>query len=470
MSPSPESLAAERERLAPAFAYVDRHADAFVERLLRLVRIASVSAHEQLLPETADAVEAMARAAGAETEQIPLDGGPPLVYGRAAGTGARTLLLYNHYDVQPADPLELWQSEPFAPEVRAGRIWGRGVSDNKGNLVARLCALEAYRQTLGELPLTVSLLFEGEEEVGSPHLQQLTDSPRGREILRVDGCIWEGGYTDTSGRPILSLGCKGDVYVELRVRTAGVDLHSSWAAVVPNAAWRLTWALATLKDPETHACRIPGFYDRVIVPGHRALELAEDSPLDAEEYRALFGIDGFMRGWDGAEARRHWLFDPTCTISGLTSGYQGPGSKTVLPAEASAKVDFRLVPDQEPAEIIRLLRRHLDEQGFSDVEVVEIEGEGERAARTDPDAPIVGVVADVSRALTGKEPLILPTSAGTGPQHVLCGQFGVPAVGTGVGNQESNNHAPNENIFVRDYLEGIKQMVWLFDRFGRSDG
>ena len=145
VSLNPESLAAERERLAPAFAYVDRHADEFVERLLRLVRMPSVSAHEQQLPETADMVEAMARAAGAETEQIPLDGGPPLVYGKVAGTGPRTLLLYNHYDVQPADPLELWQSEPFAPEVRAGRIWGRGVSDNKGNLVARLCALEAYR-------------------------------------------------------------------------------------------------------------------------------------------------------------------------------------------------------------------------------------------------------------------------------------------------------------------------------------
>lgn len=193
MSLDPESMAAERQRLAPAFEYVDRHADRFVERLQRLVRMPSVSAHAQQLPETADMVQALASAAGAETEQIPLDGAPPIVYGRVAGAGARTLLLYNHYDVQPADPLELWQSDPYAAEVRDGRIWGRGVSDNKGNLVARLCALEAYRQALGELPLTVSLLFEGEEEVGSPHLHQLTDSPRGQALLRVDGCIWEGG-------------------------------------------------------------------------------------------------------------------------------------------------------------------------------------------------------------------------------------------------------------------------------------
>jgi len=468
MSLDPTSLAAERERLAPALAYVEHHVDRFVERLQRLARMPSVSAQAQSLPETADVVEELAQAVGVETEQVPLDGGPPLVIGRVPGSGPRTLQLYNHYDVQPEDPLDLWDSDPFAAELRDGRLWGRGVSDNKGNLVARLCALEAWRQTLGELPLTVSVLFEGEEEIGSPHLHQFTSTARGRRIVTVDGCIWEAGYKDPTGRPTISLGCKGDVYVELRARSANMDLHSSWASVVPNAAWRLTWALATLKDPTTHRCLIPGFYDRVLEPNARSLELADREPLEADEYRELFGIDGFVHGWDGGEARRHLLFDPTCTISGLTSGYQGPGSKTVLPADATAKVDFRLVPDQDPAEIIRLLRRHLDEQGYADVEIVEIEGEGERAARTDPDAPIVGAVVETARAMYGKEPLLLPTMPGTGPQFVLCGQFGVPAVGTGVGNAQSNNHAPNENIIVADFVEGIKHMLWLFDRFGRS--
>jgi acetylornithine deacetylase/succinyl-diaminopimelate desuccinylase-like protein len=462
------ALASERERLAPAFEYVDRHVDEFVARLQRLARLPSVSAHQESLPQTANLVEELARGVGAETEQIPLEGGPPLVYGKLAGSGPRTLQLYNHYDVQPADPLDLWHSDPFAAELRDGRVFGRGVSDNKGNLVARLCALEAFRATLGDLPLTVTLLYEGEEEVGSPHLHQFTNTPRGRELVTVDGCIWEAGYKDPAGRPTISLGCKGDVYVELRARSASMDLHSSWAAIVPNAAWRLTWALATLKDPVTHECRIPGFYDRVLRPNGRSLELADREPLDPDEYRRLFGIGDFMGGWDGQEARRHLLFDPTCTISGLTSGYQGPGSKTVLPADATAKVDFRLVPDQDPAEIIRLLRRHLDDQGFADVEIVEIEGEGERAARTDPDAPIVGAVVETARALYGKEPLLLPTMPGTGPQYVLCGQFGVPAVGTGVGNAQSNNHAPNENIVVADFAEGIKHMIWLFDRFART--
>jgi acetylornithine deacetylase/succinyl-diaminopimelate desuccinylase-like protein len=238
--------------------------------------------------------------------------------------------------------------------------------------------------------------------------------------------------------------------------------------VVPNAAWRLTWALATLKDPNTHACKIPGFYDRVVPPSPRALELADREPLSLDELNTLFGVQELMRDWDGGEARRHYLFDPTCTISGLTSGYQGPGSKTVLPAEASAKVDFRLVPDQDPAEIVRLLRRHLDEQGFQDVEIVEIEGEGERASRTDPDHPFVELVAETAQAIYGKEPLLMPTMAGTGPQHVLCGQFGVPAVSVGVGNPQSGAHAPNENIVVADYIQGIKHMILLFDRFGRT--
>jgi acetylornithine deacetylase/succinyl-diaminopimelate desuccinylase-like protein len=468
VSLDPERLAAERERLAPAFAYVDRHADVFVERLQRLARMPSVSAHLQSLPETAKLVEELARDVGVETEQIPLDGGPPLVYGKIVGTGPRTLQLYNHYDVQPEDPLDLWHSDPWAAELRDGRVWGRGVSDNKGNLVARLCAMEAYQQAIGKLPLTVSLLYEGEEEVGSPHLHQFTNTPRGRDLVTVDGCVWEGGSTDSSGRPVLGLGCKGDVYVELRTRSAGIDLHSSWASVVPNAAWRLTWALATLKDPNTHRCLIPGFYDRVQPPSARSLELADREPLSLDELSTLFGVESLMNDWDGGEARRHYLFDPTCTISGLTSGYQGPGSKTVLPAEATAKVDFRLVPDQDPVEIIRLLRRHLDAHGFRDVEIVEIEGEGERASRTDPDHPFVGIVADTARLITGQEPIIMPTMAGTGPQHVLCGQFGVPAVSTGIGNPQSNAHAPNENIVVADYLQGIKHMVLLFDRFGRS--
>jgi acetylornithine deacetylase/succinyl-diaminopimelate desuccinylase-like protein len=461
-------LTEERTTLQPVFDYVDQHAEEFIERLRALCRQPSVSAQGIGLLETAAVVEQMARAVGATTERIELEGGPPIIYGVVAGTGARKLQLYDHYDVQPPEPLELWRDEPFGADVSDGRIWARGVSDNKGNLVARLCAIEAYQRTLGQLPLTISLVFEGEEEVGSPHLRQFTNGPRGRSLLTADACIWEAGYKDPTGRPTIALGCKGILYVELRARSASKDLHSSWGAAVPNAAWRVTWALSTLKDPRTERVLIPGFYDAVQRPSERLLALADREPLSVPEYQRLFGIPGFLDGWDGRQARRHYLFDPTCTICGLSSGYQGPGGKTVLPAEAFAKVDFRLVPDQDPDDILSLLRAHLDVQGFSDVEVVEVEGEGERAARSDPDAPIASVVVDTARALYGLEPLVLPNMAGTGPQYLLCAQFGVPAIGMGVGNADSNNHAPNENIVIADYLEGIKHAAWVFHRFGKA--
>jgi acetylornithine deacetylase/succinyl-diaminopimelate desuccinylase-like protein len=468
MEPSSTTvLARERSQLEPVFEYIDQHAGAFVERLRALCRQPSVSAQALGVEETFTMVDDMAREVGAQTRRIDLDGGPPILHGRV-GIGARTLQLYDHYDVQPPEPLELWHHAPFVADIADGRIWARGVSDNKGNLVARLCAIEAYRRTLGELPLTVTLLFEGEEEVGSPHLRQFTNGPLGQELLKVDGCIWEAGYKDPIGRPTVALGCKGILYVELRARSAAKDLHSSWAAAIPNAAWRLTWALSTLKDERTGRVLIPGFYERVKVPSERTVALADREPFDVAQYRALFGIKDFLSGWDGHEARRHYLFDPTCTICGLTSGYQGPGGKTVLPAEASAKLDFRLVPDQDPDEILQLLRTHLAASGFGDVEVEEVEGEGERAARTDPDAPIATAVVETARELYGLEPLVLPNMAGTGPQYLLCAQFGVPAVGTGVGNADSNNHAPNENIVVDDYIQGIKHMAWVFHHFATA--
>ncbi len=303
-----------------------------------------------------------------------------MVYGELSGTGPRTLMLYNHYDVQPPEPLDLWQHEPFGAEIADGRIWAHGVADNKGNLVARLCAADAWLAVRGEMPLTLKFVFEGEEETGSPHLGHFADEYHA--LFAADGCIWEAGYKDLHGRLQIYAGCKGITYVEFRAHGANTDLHSSNAAVVPNPAWRLIWALSTLKSPDERIA-IEGFYDAVRGPSPRDQELLAAWDYDVEANRENLGIGDFLRGATGEKVKQDLLFQPTCNIAGIRSGYTGEGSKTVLPNYAFCKIDFRLVPDQRNDTVLTLLRQHLDRHGFPDIEVVDLHGED--PARTDPD-------------------------------------------------------------------------------------
>src|SRR5205807_4408266 len=334
------------------------------------------------IDETAAIVLDRARARGGlAADALRVSSGPPTIVGQA-GTGARTLLVYDHYDVQPPEPLEEWSTPPFEPTERDGFLFGRGVSDNKGNLMARLQAIEAYRATLGELPLRVRVLYEGEEEIGSEHLAEFVE--RNAERLRADGCVWEAGYKDAAGRPTVSLGLKGIAYFELRVRGAKQDAHSSVATIIPNAAWRLVWALATLKNDRDEIV-IDGLMEAVRKPTADELRMLEALPYDEEGTRRIHDVPRFIRGLTGTPLKLKHFFEPTCTICGLTSGYAGPGSKTVLPAVASAKLDFRLVPDLDPDLVARLLRAHLDKRGFRDVEVTPMHGERPSRGPADPD-------------------------------------------------------------------------------------
>jgi len=445
------------------FAYIDDHADAYVAGLQRLVRQPSVAAQNDGMAETAALVEGLLRELGAEARQIETRGGFPVVCGELAGLGEKTLSFYNHYDVQPAEPFDLWQSDPWAAEIRDGRIWGRGVSDNKGNIAARLAAVDAWQKVRGRLPLTVKFIIEGEEEIGSPHLGRFADDHP--DLIAADACIWEFGSTDLDGRPLVHLGLKGICYVELRAAGAKGDQHSSVATSVPNPAWRLVWALASLKGPDERVL-IPGFYDKVKPPTAEELAMLERVPDTEAKRKEHLGIDRFLLGATGLELRRRDSFEPTCTISGLLSGYTGEGSKTVLPSRAMAKVDMRLVPDQDPHEIFQLLRRHLDDQGFADIEL-DLLGP-EHPARTSPSAPIARVVTETARELWGVEPVVLPTSAGSGPWYELCTRFGIDACTAGVGHARSDAHAPNENIYVADFIRGIKHICLIMDRFAGS--
>ncbi|MGA7668863.1 MAG: M20/M25/M40 family metallo-hydrolase [Nitrolancea sp.] len=424
------------------YQYVDDHRDQYLKEVQDLCRQPSISAQNIGIQETAEYVKRMLEAIGARADIVPIEGGNPVVYGEI-GEGNRTLSFYNHYDVQPPEPLELWDAEPFAADVVDGKIVARGVADNKGNIASRICAIDAYQKVRGSLPLKVKFLIEGEEEIGSPRLERFTEEHP--DLVQADGNIWESGSKDVDGRPILSLGLKGICYVELRVRSIARDLHSSLGASVPNAAWRLNWALSTLKGPDERI-RIPGFYDKVVAPTEHDLEILSKLPDTEASRKGLYQIDEFVTGLTGRDLQVKEYFQPTCTICGLNSGYTGPGTKTVMPAEAMAKVDFRLVIDQDPYEIRDLLRKHLDAEGFSDIEVELLSAK--HPARTSTDSAIVKVVEAAHREVDGAEPVIIPTSLGTGPAYVMAHQFGIPFASSGVGHADSRAHSPNENSFV----------------------
>lgn len=263
------------------------------------------------------------------------------------------------------------------------------------------------------------------------------------------------------------LGLRGICYVELSVETASIDVHSGiGGSIFPNAAWRLTWALSTLKGPDERI-RIPGHYDNVLPPSQRDKALMEALPEVAEEYKSRYGVEKFLHDIDGGlPLRLAEVFEPTCTICGITSGYQGPGSKTVLPARASAKVDFRLVPNQTPEQVLKNLRLHLDAEGFSDVQITYLGGEA--PARTDPDDPFVDLVVKTAEPVYGVPMQKVPLIGGSGPNYVFVHHLNVPVATAGIGYPGTRAHAPNENIRLDLYLKGAKHIARILKEFSIS--
>src|SRR5438874_4949218 len=312
-------------------AYLDEHANDAQALLDRLCRQPSVVAQGLGMPQMADLIEGLLSETGFKTQRLFAEGAPPAIYGELRGRSPYTILLYNHYDVQPAEPLELWQSPPFEPTVRDGKLYARGASDNKGEIAARLTAIRALRAVLGELPITLHWIIEGEEEIGSPHFGAIAS--KYAPLLQADGCFWEGKGFGPTGRPELLLGTKGLLYVQLDVQGTGIDAHSGSAPILPSAAWRLVQALATLRTPEGRI-RIPGFYDAVLPISPEQQAVLIDQPDIDEQLREAYQVDHFADGLSGVALRERAALAPTCNIAGLASGYTGAGAKTVLPARA----------------------------------------------------------------------------------------------------------------------------------------
>ena len=443
--------------------HVDKNLETTIADLKRLASQPSVSAQRLGVRDCSEMVAEELTKAGLKAEIMPTaDSDYPVVYGELEGASDYTLLFYNHYDVQPPDPLDLWDSPPFEPTERNDYIFGRGISDDKGPFIARLAAIKAILSTRGRLPVRVKFCLEGAEEIGSPGFHGFVDQHQG--LLKSDACIWEGGGVNWDGRPLLTLGVKGMLYVELECETAATDAHSSYAPVVPNPAWRLIWALQTLKDAKEQVL-LRGFYERVRPALEEELEALRSLPDETARYRQVFGVELFLGEATGFEFRRRLIMDPTCNVAGMVAGYTGQGVKTILPATAKVKVDFRLVPNQDPQEVLASLRAHLNEHGFSDVKVSVLSAE--HPARTPLNDPFVGAVAESARTVYGGEPYLQPNMAGTGPQYPIQHILGVPVASCGIDYPGNRIHAPNENI-RRDYFRlGVLRTAELLEELGR---
>ncbi len=434
-----------------------------VELLRQLCAIPSVTDDRQASAQCAEFVAEILKSHGLETKQFDT-GGNPIIYGEAAGKSDKTILFYLHYDVQSPEPVDSWTTPPFELTQRDNKLFARGAADDKGHIVSRLAALSTLQKAYGHFPCNVKFFIEGEEEAGSQHVESFIKKNRG--LLAADGCVWEFGGVNLEGRPVQVLGMRGICYVDLKIQTASIDAHSGiGGSIFPNAAWRLAWALSSLKDKEERI-RIPGFFDDVIAPTEEDLELLAQIPDEFARMKKMYGINGFLKGMSGLELRRASVFEPTCTICGLDSGYQGNGSKTVLPAEARAKVDFRLVPDQHPDDILNKLRDHLDREGFSDVEIIP-QG-STKPARTDPSDPFVSLANQTAEIVYGQRPSVHPMTGGSGPNHPFIHILNLPVISSGVGYPGTAIHAPNEHIRLEDLKQGIRHIAYLLEAMGQE--
>jgi acetylornithine deacetylase/succinyl-diaminopimelate desuccinylase-like protein len=430
-------------------------------------RLESVAAQKRMMPETANWVEQLLKETGFETRQLEVEGAPNYVYGYQKGASDFTLLLYNHYDVQPETPVELWESRPFEVTERDGKLFARGICDNKAELIARICAIRALLATEGRLPISIKWILEGEEEIGSVHFDAMTQQYG--ELLTADEALWEGGGFNEKGQAGLALGFRGLLYVEYNVKAMQQDAHSGNASILPSAAWRLLKALASLKD-EQGRILIPGFYDDTRPPTdveQQALHQLVNPEMEAK-YREMYGIEAFLEHKSGYELELA-VYNPTANIAGFLTGYTEAGVKTVLPAKAMAKMDFRLVPEQDPDDIFEKLQAHLQAQGFEDVTVKKLGG-GPPVV-TPIESAFVQRLARICTDFTGLAPEITPLGGGTlpllGAMKKNIGLLGVSIAGN-PSYYGSGAHAPNEHIRVADIARAIAFNAFMFTALGKN--
>jgi acetylornithine deacetylase/succinyl-diaminopimelate desuccinylase-like protein len=437
---------------AAAFAAVDEHIDEFVAELQELCRFRSRRHEPEQMALTADFIATSLRRWGGTSSVVPWDDSHPYVIGEVPGGPVR-LLHFTHYDVEvePTGDDDAWIVPPYAGEIVDGRLYARGVADDKGAIMSRIHAAAAWRLSGQEAPVTSRFIVEGKQWLHSPGLGSFIEAHR--DSLDSDAALWENSWLDGEGRLLLKLSEKGVLYLRLSVQTIARELTSQNTALLPSATARLVGALASLVDAQGE-CRVRGFEDGVEKPTAQEAALLSALPFDVDFLKGRAGVDSFRNDEDGPAAAAAIRVKPTLTISGIEGGDRRDDVTLGIPATAWAKVEIRLVPGQEPQTVLGAVQKHLVEEGYGDI-AVDVMAMS-RPNRTPHDHPFVGLVADAAREVYGTEPIIEPWTQWIGNQGVLTG---LPIVGVGVSRADAGIDGPNENIRLDDYRDGIRHVI-----------
>jgi succinyl-diaminopimelate desuccinylase len=447
--------------------YLDTHRQAFVDDLVDLLRIPSVSAdskHAGDVRKAAHWVATRFKDLGLTTEVIDTPG-HPLVYAESPPVPGKPIaLVYGHYDVQPPDPLAEWISPPFEPTVRDGNLYARGATDDKGQMLTHVKSVEAWIKSGQPLPLQVKFLIEGEEEVGSAHLESFVASERKR--LACDCVVISDCGQFGPGIPAITYGLRGIAYYELRLFGPKQDLHSgTFGGGVTNPAGALVATLAALKDQDGRI-QVPGFYDDVQPLTDAERQEFRDLPFDEVEFMKQLGVTGVSGEACFSTIERRWA-RPTCDINGLTSGYQGEGAKTVLPARASAKFSFRLVPKQDPAKITVALRKFLEARLPPGIRMELVDHHGAPGAVVSLDSPYIRAASAAIESGFGRRPVFIREGGSIPIVTTFARELNADVLLLGWGQNDDNTHSPNEKFSLDDYQRGIRASAYLWTELAK---
>lgn len=445
----------------------DEVAQHYFEVLRTLISKKSIFAQQVGLQEVANYLGEIFTAAGAKV-MIDDSYTAPFVLAEflSSNPAAKTIIFYNHYDTVPADDDQPWTNDPFTLSVHYGVMYGRGVDDDKGHITARLTAVRKYIREHGDLPVNIIFMMEGAEESASTDLDKYLAKHRKR-LRGSDLLVWEQGSRNNLGQLEISGGNKGIVTFDMTVKSADVDIHSSFGGVINSASWYLLNALSSLRSPDGRIL-VKGIHEQVQEPNEREIALIEQYALRTpEELSQVYGLKLPVLLDERKEFLRRFYFEPSLNIEGFGSGYQGQGVKTILPSDAQAKMEVRLVPGLEPENVLDKIRQQLDKNGYSAVELTYTLGE--MSYRSDMSAPSILNLIELAKDFYCEGVSVLPTSAGTGPMHTVYEALEVPMAAFGLGNANSRDHGGDENVKIADYYTHIELIQELIGSYRQAD-